>query len=126
MVESVANAVTCPFEVISSEDMLSRVAVCNEKLKIMQTQRGSDWKWTNEFILLGSDVKSLFPSLSAKRTGEAVRIQFAKSEINWTNVDWRQVTLYVKLQEAYWTNVELKDIEMYLPKRRKNIGRPLL
>ena len=71
IIESVANAVNEPFEVISSEDMLSRVAGCNEKLKLAQTQRDENWRWTDEFILLGTDVKSLFPSLTAKNSGDS-------------------------------------------------------
>ena len=100
VVESVANAVVDPFEVVSSEDLLSRVAGCNDRLKIMKTQHGVDWDWTDEYILIGSDVKSLFPSLSAELSGKAIREQFAKSKICWTNIDWKLVTLYIKLQES--------------------------
>ena len=78
LVESVANAVLEPFEVVSGEDMLSRVAECNEKLEKIKTERGPDWNWTNDYILFGSDVISLFPSLSAELSGEAIRKQFAK------------------------------------------------
>ena len=114
--ESVANAVSDPFEVVSSEDMLSRVASCNDKLKTMKTQHGENWNWSENFVLLGSDVKSLFPSLTAKRSGEAIRKQFTKSGIYWTNIDWRMITLYIKLQDKYWNKNELKDVEMYLPR----------
>ena len=81
VVESVANAKESPFEVISSEDMLSRVTECNRKLEKMRTKLGENWKWKEEMILLGSDVKSLFPSMSAELTGKAVRNQFEKSPI---------------------------------------------
>ena len=100
VVESVANAVNNPFEVISSEDLLSRVAGCNKELEIMKNKFGDDWDWTRDYILLGSDVKSLFPSLSVKNTGKSVREQFEKkSDINWANVDWRSVTLYIRKLE---------------------------
>ena len=79
MAKSKKNA----FEVISAEDMLNRVEKCNEKIRELQSKKGQDWKWQEEMILLGSDVKSLFPSLSAERTGQAVRKQFEKSEITW-------------------------------------------
>ena len=73
-VESVAKSIATPFEVISSEDMLSRVHKCNEKLRKLQVDNGEGWKLEEEMILLGTDVKSLFPSLSAKMTGRCVRL----------------------------------------------------
>jgi len=126
VVESVANAVRNPFEVISSEDLLSRVSDCNEKLKEKRKEKENveDWDWTSEFILLGSDVKSLFPSLSAKYSGIAVREQFEKSEITWQNIDWKEITLYVRLNENYWKENELEKVEKYLPKRITVVGRP--
>ena len=75
-------------------------------------------------ILLGSDVKSLFPSMSAEETGKSVRKQFEKSSIEWKNVDWGLVTLYVKLHENYWSESELRDTRKYLPIRKSNVGRP--
>ena len=124
VIESVANAVIDPFEVVSSEDMLSRVAGCNQKLKEMKTQRGQDWDWTDEYILIGTDVQSLFPSLSAERTGLAVREQFEKSIINWENIDWKYISLYISLQEKYWKNGEIDSVRKFLPVRKSDIGRP--
>ena len=69
-------------------------------------------------------MKSLFPSLTAKNSGIAIREQFSKSDITWTNVNWRQVSLYIRLQDKYWTNGELDEIEMYLPVRLSALGRP--
>jgi len=83
-----------------------------------------DWDWTDEYILIGSDVKSLFPSLSAELSGKAIREQFAKSKICWTNIDWKLVTLYIKLQESFWSENELDPVRIYLPKRKQNLGRP--
>ena len=39
LVESVCMAVDQPYEVISSEDLLSRISECNEKLKMMRKQK---------------------------------------------------------------------------------------
>ena len=75
-------------------------------------------------MLIGTDVKSLFPSLSATRTGQSVRKQIAKSNIKWNYVDWDLVTLYVISHENIWRNDELKDIMKYLPVRIKKRGRP--
>ena len=101
-VESVANSIEHPFEVISSEDMLSRIYACNQKLESSQKERGNNWDWKEDMILLRSDVKSLFPSMTALETGKSVRKQFEKSPIEWQNVDWELVSLYVKLHESFW------------------------
>jgi len=90
---------------------------CKEKLRRMQQEKGENWKLEEEMILLGTDVKSLFPSLSAKMTGRCVRKQFAKTSVDWQNVDWRLVTLYVKLHEMYWKGDELSAVRKYLPER---------
>ena len=113
-----------PFEVISSEDLLSRIYVCNNKIKRMQTEKGKEWKLCDEMILLGSDVKALFPSLSAEMTGKCVREQFKKSTIEWQNVDWKLVALYVKLHQNLLVKGELSEIEKYLPERKSVTGRP--
>ena len=83
-----------------------------------------DWKWFDDLILLGSDVKSLFPSLSAKETGKAVRNQIMKSKIEWRNVNWKLMTLFIKLHENLWDESTLKDIRKYLPTTVTNLGRP--
>ena len=75
-----------PYEVISSEDMLSRLKTCNDKIdeirkeKEDKTENGfsTKWDWRKEYMLLGSDVISLFPSLSAEKTACAVRNQLEK------------------------------------------------
>ena len=126
VVESVAKAVESPFEVISSEGMLSRIYEFNklvpsllpvEKPDRTEVPGESDnleglvefwncveneWNWNDDYIILGSDVCSLFPSLSAERTSMAVRKQIEKSKISWQNVNWHLVTLYIKLNEKFW------------------------
>ena len=74
VVEAVCMATENPFEVISSEDMLSRVIACYAKIENMA--ENENWSWDQDWILLGSDVKSLFPSLSAELTSKAVKRQF--------------------------------------------------
>ena len=123
-VEAVAQSIINPFEVISSEDMLSRVNDCNEKLKKLQEMNGNEWCLNEEMILLGTDVKSLFPCLSAEMTGRCVRKQFQKSAIKWENVDLKLVTLYIKLHKKFWKGPELSEIKKYLPERISKVGRP--
>ena len=129
VIESVCMAIESPYEVVSSEDMLARVNKCNEsireKLKADQSSKvEANENFWDEHILLGTDVKSLFPSLSAQETGLAIRKQFMKSPIKWNNIDWRLATLYIKMNESYWKNGELDRIRKYLPERKSKIGRP--
>ena len=57
-------------------------------------------------------------------TGKCVRQQFEKSPITWQSVDWKLVTLYIKLHENYWKCNELSEVKKFLPERISNIGRP--
>ena len=57
MVESVCSSVTDPYEVISSEDMLSRVEAFNTMIKKEKEERGDEnWDWREEWALISSDV----------------------------------------------------------------------
>ena len=108
IVEAVCMSVENPYEVVSSEDMLSRVEECSQKIeKIMEQnddnmyldrlyadgvtedlnfrQDSEEYNWESDYMMLGTDVKALFPSLSATKTGEAVRKQISKSPIKWNN-----------------------------------------
>ena len=95
-----------------------------KKEKEGKEEAKENWSWKDEYILLGTDVQSLFPSLSAEKTRKAVHSQFAKSRIQWENIDWKLVTLYVKMHEKYWKGGELDEIRKYLPTRKSNTGRP--
>ena len=96
----------------------------NERSDNGTANNDQEYDWTQDYMILGTDVRSLFPSLSAQKTGEAVRQQFKKSKVKWENVDWRLITMYVKLQENYWKNNELNGVKLFLPTRKSNIGRP--
>ena len=72
IVESICMRVENTYEVISSEYMLSRIHGCNENIKKLRTKNGDAWDWREHYMLLGSDVISLFPSLPAERTARAV------------------------------------------------------
>ena len=78
------------------------------------------YEWREEFLLLGTDVVSLFPSLSAERTGLAVRRQVEKSEVVWSEIDFEWLALYVHLNSTLCSN--LNEIEKFLPKRRRGLG----
>ena len=90
IIESVCSSIESPYEVISSEDLLSRIETFNRKLKKeIETRKkvDKDWDWRNKYMLLGSDVESLFPSLTAKRSARIVREQVERSKMIWENVD---------------------------------------
>ena len=55
MIESVANAVDNPFEVISSEDLLSRIEDFNRLVKQTREDKfkenpKSDWDWRQDWM----------------------------------------------------------------------------
>ena len=82
IVESVCTAVKDPYEVISSEDLLYRVEKFNkeiEKERAEKLSEGLDYDWRKDWMLIGSDVSALFPSLTRDRTAKAVRRQTEKS-----------------------------------------------
>ena len=87
VIESLCDSVSDPYEVNSDRDLLSRLETFNKKVENEKKLKGDSWDWREEWVLLGSDVVSLFPSLSAERTAKIVRKQVEKSLINWENID---------------------------------------
>ena len=85
----------------------------NEKKK----KEDINWDWRDEWILIGSDVVSLFPSLTADRTAKAVRSQAEKIEIKWENVDTRWLCMYIHQNREL--SSDLSQVEKFLPRRRK-------
>ena len=58
IVESLCGTIAEPYEVISSEGLLSRCEKFNEWASVQE------FDWRERYMLLGSDVCALFPSLS--------------------------------------------------------------
>ena len=124
VVESICSAVPNPYEVISSTDMLSRIEKFNEYVRKEEIERKEsnpdyEWDWRENWMLLGSDVVSLFPSLSAKNTSEIVRDQVRKSPITWQNIDHTWLRLYIHLNENLIDVSEVKHLLPYKKKGRK-------
>ena len=90
--------------------------VFNKRLKEIKNER-KDWDWRKEMSLIGTDVVTLFPSLSAERTVKSVRRQAEKSEIIWENVDYKWLSLYIHLHRDKCTDIEM--LRHLLPVRRK-------
>ena len=65
---------------------------------------------------MGTDVVSLFPSLSPERTGRAVRLQAEKSLIEWEEIEYEWLALYIHLNKELCSNHD--EIKHLLPKRR--------
>ena len=66
---------------------------------------------------MGTDVVSLFPSLSAERTGAAIRKQVEKSSMLWEEIDEQWLSLYVRLNRERCH--EYSEIEHLCPVRRR-------
>ena len=74
LVESLTNVIADPCEVISSEDLLSKIHDCNwalEKRRKDVESRGEVWSESEkDLYIVGSDVVALFPSITAVKTGK--------------------------------------------------------
>ena len=116
VIESLCAAVENPFEVISSEDMLYRIEELNSEIRKERKKKGEegiDYDWRRDFMVIGSDVTALFPSLSA----QAVRNQVRKSKMKWENVDDEWMRLYVHLNRDLCSDIS--SIKHLLPWKKK-------
>ena len=71
----------------------------------------------NKFVLIGYDAIALFPSLMERRCGEIVRTMVEQSDLIFENIEFKQMTLYLKLNK-HMTG-KLGTLERLLPWRRK-------
>ena len=70
IIESVANAAPNTTEVISSEDMLARIAQCNRELQSKREANGGYLSPEDEKLyLIGADVIALFPNMTSTSRG---------------------------------------------------------
>ena len=70
-----------------------------------------------ELCLLGLDVVALFPSMSAKKTGEILRMRMMKSSLNVKGFDWRRGLVYIVINKHLTNN--LGKLWKILPYRKK-------
>ena len=117
IVESMCVAIEDPYEVISSTDMLSRIEEFNSWVAKEKILRRENWDWRSEYVLFGSDVKALFPSLSADRTSKLVREMAEKIDMDWVNLDDEWMRLYIHLNREMTSDIG--EISHLLPKKRK-------
>ena len=69
VLESVADSVGAPFELISTEDLLAALANINKLTERLREENGGILDEEYELICIGSDSVALFPSLKQIRTG---------------------------------------------------------
>ena len=73
-----------------------------KKIEKKEEERGDpNWDWRSEWMLIGSDVVSLFPSLSAEITAKCVRRQAEKCSIRWSNIDDEWLRLYIHVNRQF-------------------------
>ena len=121
ILESVANAVHSPTEVISSEDMLSKIHQCNmdlQALKRARKEKGEEMTQDEQRLyLIGADVIALFPNMTSMRTGKIAREQVILSPIEFENLNCREMARYVVVCEKLTSGVE--GVRRLLPRRSK-------
>ena len=110
IVESICGSMKDSLEVISSEDLLSGIETFNK----WAAGQKSDWR--TKYMLIGSDVTALFPSLTKRRTAEAIYNQAEKSKIAWSNIDEKWLTLYIHLNQNLSSHIG--EVSHLLPKKR--------
>ena len=91
--------------------------VKDTKKKKDEEDPGTDWDWREDWMLVGSDVVSLFPSLTAETTAKIVRKQVRKSPITWMNVDVDWLRLYIHLNRSLASDIS--SVEELHPRKRK-------
>ena len=111
-----------PFEVISSEDLVARIERFNNYVKKENDIRGDAWDWKDQWTMIGSDVISLFPSLTAIETAKAVRSQALKCSISWDDIDSRWLWFYIHLNQRF--SSDISQVKHLLPQKRKGMRGP--
>ena len=91
LLEAVCNSMTSPYEVISTEDMLSRLEDCNREMKNMRAEklaRGEELtEEDNQLYIIANDVVALFPSMTSEMTGKVVRELMEETELEIDSLD---------------------------------------
>ena len=75
-----------------------------EKIEVNCTKCGEATQEL-ELCLLGLDVKALFPSMSARRTGEIVRKRMMRSKMKVEGFNWRLGLIYIKMNRHLTSNL---------------------
>ena len=117
VLENIANSKSDPLEVISSEDLRSRVVRHNAEVSLTDTD--------TETVLIGGDVVALFPSLPAAASGRLVRqavIKIVKqSKIDIRGLDYSELAIYVRMNLTDG-KIKVRILDKIIPKRAHKKG----
>ena len=118
IVEPVARQMGGVNEFLSTEDSLSMVDQLNDALAEAEEMMGTTMM-KEDLHIVGADVKSLYPSLDAHRTGEAVRKEIICSSVEFMDLEWKEMARYLALtsddfQHKSW------GVDHLVPRRRFN------
>ena len=100
--EAVANSIVDAFEVISTEDLLARIAQCNKRFSKeieARMEQGEVIDWDKEMVIIGMDVVALFPSMTSENSGQIIRSQIFNSGMTVEGLNYRLLSLYIKLNK---------------------------
>ena len=118
LLEPIAEMSTNSKEVISSEDLLSRVDKINKKLKKRQAM-GDNTDTLDNLILLGADAEALYPSLQKNITADIVSEEILKSPLNFQDLDGREMGRYLYLNMTEEEHLQ-RGIRHLIPSRMTN------
>ena len=112
IVESLSQSVEDSGEVISTEDLISKIEEYNAKIRSGEI---SD----EELILLGIDAVALFPSLDPEQTAKEVREEFVRSEMVldpevWK---WEELVTYVAMNHTQ-EEIDKLGLSQVIPRRK--------
>ena len=118
IVENIATMRPNPIEVISTEDMLSRI----DKYNDVHAKNVKD----EEIVLTGCDAVQLFPSMRSAESGKVVRDAtiniMNKTELRVEGLDFREIRKYVRMN---LNDKEIRDrnLTRVMPVRKYTRGR---
>ena len=116
IVENIANMRPDPIEVISTEDLLSRIDSYNENI----AKNGPD-----DVVLTGADAVQLFPSLRAAESGKIVReatINIIKETgLEVEGLDFKEIAKYIRMNFTD-KEISVRGLSRVVPVRRYTKG----
>ena len=117
LVENIANMRPDSIEVISTEDMLSRINKYNEEVTTVDPD--------TEAVLVACDAVKLFPSLRALESSTAVREAtiniVSQSGLKVEGLDYEEVAKYIRMNMTDW-EIRSRKLSKIVPKRKYNKG----
>ena len=121
--EPLADSEEENFEIISSEDLLYRARICNEMIRKdwESRQEDGDLEEMPEIVMIGADVKALFPSIMSRRTGRIVRKALLRSRLKFKGINYKAAAMYVRFEMDHF-EIRALGLEKIVPRRRHHKG----